>query len=115
MEIITFEQLPTVVTMLTKEVSELKELLLKKNEHHSTSQPEQFLTIQEAAILFNLKVPTMYSKVSKGEIPVMKRGKRLYFSRSELLEYLKEGRKKSNSEIELEAENYLVNKKNTGL
>jgi len=40
----------------------------------------------------------------------MKRGKRLYFSRTELLEYLKAGRKKTNAEIEGEAETYLKRK-----
>ena len=76
-----------------------------------TDQPEQLLTIQEAAEFLSLTVPTMYSKVSKGELPVMKRSKRLYFSRTELLEYLKDGRKKSNAEIEQEAKAYLLNKK----
>ena len=41
----------------------------------------------------------------------MKRSKRLYFSRTELMEYLKEGRKKSNAEIEKEAEAYLLKNK----
>lgn len=76
-----------------------------------TNQPEQLLTIQEAAEFLRLTVPTMYSKVSKGELPVMKRGKRLYFSRTELLDYLKAGRKKTNTEIEKEAKAYLLNKK----
>jgi excisionase family DNA binding protein len=58
-------------------------------------QPEQLLTIQEAAEFLSLTVPTMYSKVSKGELPVMKRSKRLYFSRTELMEYVKAGRKKT--------------------
>jgi excisionase family DNA binding protein len=75
-----------------------------------TDQPEQLLTIQEAAEFLSLTVPTMYSKVSKGELPVMKRSKRLYFSRTELLEYLKDGRKKSNAEIEAEAKAYLKKK-----
>lgn len=74
-------------------------------------QPEQLLTVQEAAQFLNLTVPTIYSKVSKGELPVMKRSKRLYFSSTELMEYLKEGRKKSNAEIEQEAEAYLLNNK----
>jgi len=74
-------------------------------------QHEQFLTIQEAAEFLHLTVPTMYSKVSKGELPYMKRGKRLYFSRTQLMEYLKEGRKKSNAEIEQEAEAFFYNKK----
>ena len=76
-----------------------------------TDQPEQLLTIQAAAEFLSLTVPTMYSKVSKGELPVMKRSKRLYFSRTELLEYLKVGRKKSNTEIEQEAQTYLLNNK----
>jgi len=110
METLTFDQLPQAVTMLTKEVSELKRLLIEKQEQ-PTDQPEQLLTIQEAAEFLSLAVPTMYSKVSKGELPVMKRSKRLYFSRTELLEYIKDGRKKSNAEIEQEAKAYLLNNK----
>ena len=82
-----------------------------RNEQPTTDQLEQLLTIQEAAEFLSLTVPTMYSKVSKGELPVMKRSKRLYFSRTELLEYLKDGRKKSNAEIEAEADQYLKTKK----
>ena len=82
-----------------------------RNEQPPTDQPEQLLTIQEAAEFLSLTVPTMYSKVSKGELPVMKQGKRLYFSRTELMEYVKAGRKKSNAEIEQEAEAYLSNTK----
>lgn len=82
-----------------------------QNNNPTTEQPEQLLTIQEAAHFLNLTVPTIYSKVSKGELPVMKRSKRLYFSSTELMEYLKEGRKKSNAEIEQEAKAYLLNNK----
>jgi len=82
-----------------------------QNNNPTTEQPEQLLTIQEAAQFLNLTVPTIYSKVSKGELPVMKRSKRLYFSRTELLDYLKDGRKKSNAEIEQEAKAYLSNNK----
>ena len=74
-----------------------------------TEQPEQLLTVQEAAQFLDLTVPTIYSKVSKGELPVMKRSKRLYFSNTELMEYLKEGRKKSNAEIEADANAYWSN------
>jgi excisionase family DNA binding protein len=59
-----------------------------------------------------LSVPTMYSKVSKGELPSMKRGKRLYFSRSELMSYIKQGRRSSNDELEAKAEAYFNEKKN---
>jgi excisionase family DNA binding protein len=110
-EILTFDQLPKAVTMLTNEISELKRLLLEKNNQQPTKQLEQFLTIQEAAQFLNLSVPTIYSKVSKRDIPVMKRGKRLYFSNTDLMEYIKKGRKKSYAEIEQEADNYLSNNK----
>jgi excisionase family DNA binding protein len=110
--VLTFDKLPEAVTMLTKEVSELKRLFIEKQEQPPPPQPEQFNeTVQEAADFLHLTVPTIYSKVSKGELPYMKRGKRLYFSRTELMEYLKEGRKKSNAEIEQEAEAYLSNNK----
>jgi len=109
-QVLTFEKLPEAVAMLTKEVGELKCLLIEKQEQPATHQPERFLSIQDAAEFLNLTVPTMYSKVSKGELPVMKRGKRLYFSNTELLAYLKEGRKKSNTEIEQQAEAYLRKK-----
>lgn len=82
-----------------------------QNNNPTTEQLVQLLTIQEAAEFLSLTVPTMYSKVSKGELPVMKRSKRLYFSRTELLEYIKVGRKKSNTEIEQEAQTYLLNNK----
>jgi excisionase family DNA binding protein len=109
-QVLTFDKLPEAVTMLMKEVSELKRLLIEKQEQPTTEQPEQLLTIQEAAEFLSLTVPTLYSKVSRREIPCMKRSKRLYFSRTELLNYIKEGRKKSNAEIEQEAE-YLLNHK----
>ena len=109
MEHVTFNDLPKAVTMLTKEVSELKRLLIEKQQQPITVKQEQLLTVQEAAQFLNLTVPTIYSKVSKGELPVMKRSKRLYFSSTELMQYLKEGRKKSNAELEAEAEAYLSN------
>lgn len=77
----------------------------------STQSSEKPLSISEAADFLNLSVPTLYSKVSRGELPVMKRGKRLYFSLPELVDYLKAGRKKSNAEIEAEADQYLVKSK----
>jgi len=72
--------------------------------HFTPIQPKESLyTIQEASEFLNLSVPTIYSKVSRGEIPVMKQGKRLYFSSVELMQFIKDGRRKTNSEIEAEA------------
>jgi len=79
--------------------------------NNPTEQPEQFLSIQEAAEFLNLTIPTIYSNVSRGILPAMKRGKRLYFSKLELTDYIKQGRKKTNDEIKQEVEAYLSNKK----
>ena len=86
-------------------------LSLKHNAHtlHSAEKQEHFLTIQQAAAFLSLTVPTIYSKVSKRELPYMKQGKRLYFAKSELSEYLKAGKKKTSAEME--ADNYLVTTK----
>jgi excisionase family DNA binding protein len=75
------------------------------------NHPEQPFTIQKASEFLSLSVPTIYGKVSRKEIPFMKRGKRLYFSRTELMDYLKGGRKKSQEEIIEEVDSFLANKK----
>lgn len=103
---ITFENLPTAVTTLLKEVGELKELFINQNSQ-TLPIPEVLYTIQQASEFLNLSVPTIYSKVSKGELPVMKKGKKLYFSSIELMQFIKDGRRKTNLEIEAEAVKYL--------
>ena len=111
MENLSFEKLPEAVSHLTHEIGELKRLLLEKDSQPTNSKKD-LLTVQEAGDFLSLSVATIYSKVSRGELPVMKQGKRLYFSRAELLEFLKAGRRKTNAEIEAEATSYLkTNKK----
>ncbi len=100
------EQLSGVIQSSVRKV--LKES--QPNRIESTQIQEDLLTVHGAAVFLKLTVPTIYSKVSKGELPYMKRGKRLHFSRTELMDYLKEGRRKTNSEIEAEANTYLKKK-----
>jgi predicted DNA-binding transcriptional regulator AlpA len=51
-------------------------------------------------------VPTIYDLVHKRLIPHSKRGKDLYFSRAELLQWLKDGKRKMQSELTLEAKSF---------
>jgi len=103
--------------VFAKDLREIKILIQELNnplnKAYAKTEPERLLNVQEAAVFLSLTVPTMYSKVSKGELPVCKApgSKRLYFSRTELINYIKTGRRKSNSEIEQEAEAYLSNNK----
>jgi len=77
----------------------------------TTEQADQLLTIDEAGELLHLTKPTLYSKVSKGELPgVCKQGKRLYFQKQSLIDWIKSSQRKSNAEIEAEAESYLKKK-----
>lgn len=105
---ITFEQLPQAVSKLYAKLEDIERLLQQKTD----LQPEadQLLTIKQAAEFLKLSVPTIYGLVSKSQVPVNKKGKRLYFSKQELTEWIKEGRKKTASEIEATASNYLKRK-----
>lgn len=81
-------------------------------------ESEEFLTVKDTATFLRLSVPTIYGLIHRGELPVMKRSKRCYFSKKELIAYLQAGRKKTNSEqdaeIQKETDAYLLTKKKKG-
>lgn len=85
---------------------------LKHTPKKHSEQPEtdELLTVQDTAKFLSLSVPTVYNLISKGELPVMKRSKRCYFSKVELINYLKQGRKKTFAETAIEANTYLKKK-----
>lgn len=107
---VTHNNLPQAVTEIFEQLSSIKNLLVNQ-----TNQPEvdQLLTIQQAGALIKLSVPTLYGYVSRNEIPFSKRpnSKRLWFSKLDLTNWIKEGRKKTIAEIRGEANSYLLIKK----
>lgn len=107
---ITFDELPKAVGQLYEKLESIEKLLLQKSSPVLV-ESDQLLTIQQAADLISLSVPTIYGLVSRKEIPVSKRGKRLYFSKQELTDWIKAGRKLTVSEIESQAGTFLVKKK----
>ena len=109
MQTITFDQLPQAVSQLYDKLSNIEELL-KEAKIPETKQDE-LLTISEAAKFLKLSIPTIYGKVSRQEIPVNKQGKRLYFYKAELADWIKQGRKKTITEIRQEAEETIISKK----
>jgi hypothetical protein len=95
-------------TEFAKIVKESLREVMKERELEGSEVPtEQLLTAKDAAKLLDLTVHTIHNKANKGELPYMRRSKRIYFLRDELIEHLKAGRKRSNDEIEREAESYL--------
>ena len=84
-----------------------KNVAISKETQNSS---EELLTIKQASEFLNLTVQTLYSYVHRAEIPVCKRQKKLYFSKQDLLSWVKDGRKKTSVEIKLAANDY-INKK----
>lgn len=90
-------------------LSNIENLILEvKNKlpDHANDQ-DKFLTIPQAAKLLHLSVPTMYGKTHRHEIPFMKRGKRVLFSKKQLIEYMEQGRKLTNDELKEKAHEFL--------
>lgn len=106
MEKLTFEQLPEAVALLLEKVSRMESLL--EDMPRESVQVIRMLTVTEAAELLHISVQALYTKVSRREIPVHKPGKRLYFNRDELLEWMMGGRLKTNTEIQEQAERHLM-------
>lgn len=66
------------------------------------------MSIQEVAEYLDISVGTIYKKTSKREIPFIRKGKRLYFMKHEIDEWLLEGRNKTQEEIEKQAADYIM-------
>jgi len=109
METLKFENLPNAVADLRNEVSEMKALLLQKAE----SQPEtnNLFGIKDVAKLTGLTVPTLYGYCQRNEIPYQKKGNRLYFFKSEIIDWIKSGRQKTIKELQSDADTLLSNNK----
>lgn len=95
--------LNTVVVTAQKRVRDNIENLLKGKEP-AKEEDMELLNVEQAAALLKLAVPTIYGKVCRKEIPFNKKGKRLYFSKQELIEWIKSGKKKTLGELKLEAQ-----------
>jgi len=107
MEHITFDQLPAFVAEIRDRLSRIESSLNLINPINSSDVKNPVMTITEASDFLNLAKSTIYGMVCRNEIPVSKKGKKLYFDREELTSWVKKGRKKTTDEIHLEAEQYL--------
>lgn len=97
---------------LKSQIQELKDLLLINlaKPHEVTKEDEELLTVEEAAQLLHVAIPTIYGLVNRRAIPFMKKSKRLYFSKKELTEWIRQSRRKTTDEIAEEAEQYCIRK-----
>ncbi|CAA0253127.1 DNA-binding protein [Tenacibaculum maritimum] len=88
---------------IQKEIKELKKLLLAQN-----IQQKEILTVDDAIIYLQLSKSCLHKMTSNKEIPFYKPGgKKIYFKKSELDEWVFNGKITSNNELEGDVENYL--------
>ncbi len=101
MEALKFEQLPQAVQAIEIKLDQILESISKPSE-----QPNQRFNVAEVANYLNLSVPTIYRYVKDREIPCCKRAGRLIFFKSQVDQWLTEGKLKTVDELaeEVEAE-----------
>ena len=97
-----------VIVTTSDELESLIQNCFRKAMSEQTGKSEtpktEFLNLKEAAQYLNLANQTIYGLTSKNEIPFLKRGKKLYFKKSELENWINEGKRKSVAEIKKELE-----------
>jgi excisionase family DNA binding protein len=105
MQAVTITQIspPELETLIEKTISKC----LSGNKP-TTTQPatDQLLTISQVAEFLSLSVPTVYGLVSRSVIPCMKKGKRLYFSKDEISDWIKTGKKKTICELSADVDSF---------
>lgn len=108
---ITLETLPKAFMYLIDEVRELKTLIVQNNQVPQQNSEQWFDLVELCNYHPDKPKPaTVYGWVFAGKIPVNKGGKKLRFLKSEIDEWLKQGRKMTVAESSLKAEQYLKNK-----
>ncbi|KZS39734.1 hypothetical protein AWE51_08770 [Aquimarina aggregata] len=107
------DQLKPLYALTVEEFTDLNRRIVKREVQEllgiqGQSRPKvdrDIIFINEACELTGYSKPTMYSKISKYEIPVLSRGKPLTFSKKVLIDWIHNGKPSVGSAIE--AENYL--------
>lgn len=95
---LTFDKLPEAVQEVNLRLKRIESLLCE-NHPVAPAEPDKRMNIREAAEFLNCAVPTIYGLVHRRLIPHEKKGKRLYFLKSELNEWLQKGKRLTIDEI----------------
>jgi excisionase family DNA binding protein len=92
------------IKALTEQISEN---ILKVINPTNATYEDTFMTIEETSKMVNLCKATIYGLTHQNDIPFHKKGKRLYFLKSEILTWIKSGKRESKSDVEKRANEYL--------
>ena len=85
----------------------LLELSKKEVLEHARSNSEDIMTVDQLAEYLTIAKQTIYGLCSAKDLPYFKRGKRVYFKRGEIDNWLKLGKRKSRDELQEEAAEFV--------
>ncbi len=106
---IPFEKTQQDVAEVKQDLKELKALLNEKaKKQPQTDYPK---SIDEISELTGYTKPTLYGYCQKNTIPHHKKNGRLFFFTSEIIDWIKQGKKKTNNEVEADTDALLSKRK----
>ena len=85
----------------------LSELSKHLNEPKGNEDSDEIMTVDQLSQYLTIAKQTIYGKCGAREIPHYKTGKRVYFKKSEINEWLIKGRIHTSEEIRKEAEEWI--------
>lgn len=98
---LTFDKLPAAVQEVNLRLKRIESILCE-NAQTSPVETDKRMNVQETAKYLDCAVATIYGLVFRRLIPHEKKGKRLYFHKAELNEWLKKGKRLTIEEIRSE-------------
>ena len=113
MEAPTFDKMPEAVAQILQRLEGIEKVLQRGSESPAPIT-DRYFDVAETGKFLRISKARVYTKHSNGELPGMKFGNRLHFSENDLIALLQTGRKKTFTEIGLEADSYLAKKKKGG-
>ncbi len=111
---LSFNDMPAALAYLVDKIDRLETLLESTASTAPVEKQPVWMTMAEFRA-FHPEHPaptTVYGWVRNGLIPHYKKGKKLFFKRSEIEAWLNDGRQKTDSEYEAEATDY-INRRRT--
>lgn len=97
--------------LIMNKLNAIEKLLMLKQEVATKEETEEIMNVEKAVKHLGMSRVTIYQYTSKRAIPHFKRGKRLFFKRSELDNWLTGNRVLSKEDIDRLTDEYLSRRK----
>ena len=111
---LNFNDLPKAIGEIYSIVANIQSMLGDNSREGGNQDDDNWLNIDQLCAYHpnNPAKQTVYGWISDKKIPYNKNGKMVCFLKSEIDEWLRQGRRKTVDEIDLQAREYINNKKN---